>query len=135
MSDLPNESRRPHPQPMAAAYLEFDIARELEQLHREAWQSGQNSRTLIKYDALRVVLIALKARASIPEHRAPGQISIQTIVGHIEVRAQGRSFDLRAGGLIALDQGVPHEVVAVEDSAFLLTIAMARAGEEKRSAP
>jgi len=30
--------RRPHPQPMAASYLEFDLARELDQLHREpAW--------------------------------------------------------------------------------------------------
>src|SRR5687768_7310950 len=28
MSDTPNEHRRPHPQPMAAPYLEFDIARE-----------------------------------------------------------------------------------------------------------
>jgi hypothetical protein len=47
MSDALNEHRRPHPQPMAAPYLEFDIARELEQLHREAgWQSGQNARSV-----------------------------------------------------------------------------------------
>lgn len=39
---------RPHPQPMAAPYLELDITRELEQLHREAgWQSRQNARTLV----------------------------------------------------------------------------------------
>ena len=76
-------------------YLEFDIARELEQLHREvAWQSGQNARTLVKYDGLRIVLIALQARSRIPEHQAQGHISIQTVVGHIQVRAQGRSFEL-----------------------------------------
>jgi quercetin dioxygenase-like cupin family protein len=45
------------------------------------------------------------------------------VVGHIQVRAQGRSFELRAGGLLALGQGVPHEVEAVDESAFLLTIA------------
>jgi quercetin dioxygenase-like cupin family protein len=124
MSDVPNEYRRPHPQPMAASYLEFDIARELEQLHREAgWQSGQNAKTLVKYGGLQIVLIALKAHSRIPEHHTEGHISIQTVVGHIRVRAQGRSFELRSGGLLALDQGLPHDVEAVEESAFLLTIA------------
>jgi quercetin dioxygenase-like cupin family protein len=111
---------------MAAPYLEFDVARELEQLHREpGWQSGQNARTLVKYDGLRVVLIALKARSKIPAHQAEGQISIQTVAGHIQVRAEGRSFDLRSGGLLALDHGLRHDVEALEESAFLLTIARA----------
>jgi quercetin dioxygenase-like cupin family protein len=39
------------------------------------------------------------------------------------VRAQGRTFDLPAGSLLALDQGIPHDVEALEESAFLLTIA------------
>jgi quercetin dioxygenase-like cupin family protein len=134
MSDAPNESRRPHPHPMAAPYLEFDIASELEQLHREAgWQSGHNAKTLIKYDGLRVVLIALKAHSRIPGHQTEGQISIQTVVGHIQVRAQGRSFELRSGGLLALDQGLHHDVEALEESAFLLTIA--RPGKNDSSVP
>jgi quercetin dioxygenase-like cupin family protein len=112
---------------MAAPYLEFDVASELQQLHREAgWQSGQNAKTLVKYDGLRIVLIALKAGSRIPEHHTEGQISIQTVVGHIQVRAQGRTFELRSGGLLALDQGLPHDVDAVEESAFLLTIAPPR---------
>ena len=128
MSDAPNEHRRPYPQPMAAPYLEFDIARELQQLNGEAgWQSGHTAKTLVKYDGLRIVLIALKARSKILEHHTEGQISIQTVVGHIEVRAQGRTFELRSGGLLALDQGLPHDVEAVEESAFLLTIARSAA--------
>ena len=134
MSDAPNEHRRPHPQPMAAPYVEFDIARELRQLHCEAgWQSGHNAKTLVKYDGLRIVLIALKARSTIPEHHAEGQISIQSVVGHILVRAQGRSFKLRPGELLALDDGIPHDVEAMEESAFLLTIA--RPTENARSVP
>ena len=134
MSDAPNERRRPHPQPMAHPYLEVDIARELQQLQSEAgWQSGHGAKTLVKYDDLRVVLIALKARSTIPEHHAEGQISIQSVVGHIRVRAQGRSFELRQGGLLALDHGVPHDVEAMEESAFLLTIA--RPTEKARSVP
>jgi hypothetical protein len=39
------------------------------------------------------------------------------------MRALGRTFDLPAGSLLALDRGLPHDVEALEDSAFLLTIA------------
>jgi quercetin dioxygenase-like cupin family protein len=134
MSDASNEHRRPHPQPMAAPYLEFDIARELEQLQREpGWQSGQNAKTLVKYDGLRVVLLALQARSRIPEHRTEGQISIQAITGHIRIHAQGRSFELRSGGLLALDRGLSHDVEAIEESALLLTLAWPR--EQERSVP
>jgi len=63
------QHRRPHSQPMAAAYLEFDLERELEQLHREpGWSSGQNAKTLVKYEDFRVVLTALKAHARLPGH-------------------------------------------------------------------
>lgn len=116
--------RRPHPQPLAAAYLEFDLAREIEQLHHEpAWATGQNAKTLLKYDDLRVVLMALRARARVPKHQTEGRISIQTIRGHIQVRATGRTFDLPLGGLLALDRGLPHDVEAIEESVVLLTIA------------
>jgi hypothetical protein len=38
--------QRPHPQPMAAPFLEFDLVRELEQLHCELPTSGQSAKTL-----------------------------------------------------------------------------------------
>jgi hypothetical protein len=67
---------------MAAPFLEFDLARELEQLHSEPeWNSGHNARTLVKYDDLRVVLVALKRYAQLPTHQARGRISIQTVAG------------------------------------------------------
>jgi hypothetical protein len=101
VSDAPNERRRPHPQSMAAPYLEFDIVGELQQLQGETgWQSGQNAKTLVKYDGLRIVFIALKARSRIPEHHTEGQISIQTVVGHIRVRAQGRSLNCDREGCL-----------------------------------
>ena len=137
MPDAPSEHaphRRPHPQSMAAAYLEFDLARELEQLHREpGWSSGQNAKTLVKYDDLRVVLIALKARLRLPGHQTEGRISIQTVAGHIQVRAQGRTFDLPLGRLLALDRGVSHAVEALEESACLLTIAWPGRDDERTS--
>jgi quercetin dioxygenase-like cupin family protein len=135
MSDAPHsdsQHRRPHSPPMAALFLEFDLTREIEQLHREPeWTTGQNAKTLVKYDDFRVVLTALKTRARLPGHQTEGRISIQTITGHIQVRAQGRTFDLPTGTLLALDQGLSHDVEALEESAFLLTIAWPGRNEKR----
>jgi quercetin dioxygenase-like cupin family protein len=118
---------------MAAPFLEFDLSRELEQLHGEPeWNTGQNAKTLVKYDDFRVVLTALKARARLPGHRTKGRISIQTVAGHIVVRAEGRTFDLPTGTLLALDQDLPHDVEALDESAFLLTIAWPGEGGKTR---
>ena len=127
MSDAHQEGsgrRRPHPRSMADPFLEFDLARELDQLHCEPEPaSGQNAKTLVKYDDFRIVLTALRTYTRIPGHGTGGRISVQTVRGHIRVRALGRMFDLPAGSLLALDQNVSHDLEALEDSAFLLTIA------------
>jgi quercetin dioxygenase-like cupin family protein len=120
---------------MAAPFLEFNLTRELDQLHGEPeWNSGQNAKTLVKYDDFRVVLTALKARARLAKHQTKGRISIQTVAGHILVRAEGRTFDLPAGTLLALDQNLPHDVEALEESAFLITIAWPHGDRQGRQA-
>lgn len=126
MSDAPQHEPhgRPHAPPMADPFMEFDLPAEIHKLHTEtAWQSGQNARTLIKYDDLRVVLTALRQNNRVPEHQTPGRITVHVLSGHIQLRASGRTFSLRAGGVLALDHGIPHDIEAVEESAFLLTIA------------
>ena len=111
------------PKKLSARYS-FPKIWELEQLHGEPeWNSGQNAKTLVKYEDFRVVLTALKARARLPGHQTRARISIQTVAGHILVRAEGRTFDLPTGTLLALDRDLPHDVEALEESAFLITIA------------
>lgn len=104
--------------------LSFDLNAEIEQLRKEdAWQGGRNSKTLVKHADFRVVLTVLKSGARLHEHRAPGRISVQTVAGHIRMHVEGKVFDLPAGHLLALERGIVHDVEALEDSAFLLTIA------------
>jgi quercetin dioxygenase-like cupin family protein len=126
MSDTPEHEphRRPHAPPTAGLFMEFDLPAEIHRLHAETtWSTGHNARTLIKYDDFRIVLIALAAEARMQEHKAEGRISIHVLSGHIQLRASGRTFSLRSGGLLALDHGVTHDVHALEESALLLTIA------------
>jgi quercetin dioxygenase-like cupin family protein len=126
MSNAPEHEahRRPHTPPMADPFMEFDLPAEILRLHAEAtWNTGQNARTLIKYGDFRVVLIALAAEARMKEHKTDGRVSIHVLSGHVHLRASERTFNLRAGGLLALDHGVSHDVHALEESALLLTIA------------
>ena len=77
----------------------------------------------MKFPDFRVVLTALRANMRIPEYKTDGRISVQMLSGHIRLNASGRTFDLRPGSLVALDQGSSHDIEALEESAFLLTIA------------
>ena len=118
-------SRRPHPlDPMTGDVLDFDLTQEIAGLHREAnWDTGRNAKTLANYDDLRIVLTALAAGRRIPGHQTEGRISIQAVAGHLHVHVGARTFDLPAGQLLVLDRAVPHDVEALETSAFLLTVA------------
>src|ERR1017187_6524727 len=110
---------------LSRSVLQFNLASELAQLHRdESWlpPTGRSSKTLVKYPDLRIVLIAMKANTRMHEHTAAGRISVHTLNGHIRLHLPERGVDLPAGHLLVLDQCVPHDVEATEDSAFLLTL-------------
>ena len=112
------------PGDMESPMLSFDLNAEIEQLRGEnAWQGGRNSKTLVKHPDLRVVLTVLKTNARLHEHKAAGRISVQAIAGHIRMHVQDKLIDLPAGHMLALERALPHDVEALEDSAFLLTIA------------
>ena len=130
MAGQMDDHTREHDEPsLAGRHLAFDLPAEVERLKSEPpWNSGHSARTLIRYDDLRVVLIALAAGHRIPEHKADGRVSVHVLSGHVEFRTSERTFDLRAGGLVALDRAVPHDVAALEESALLLTIAWAGRG-------
>lgn len=110
---------------LAQPLLQFDFAAEIEHLRgEESWQrgSGRSSKTLVKHPDFRIVLVAMKRNTEMKEHRAEGRISIQTIIGHVRLKLPRQAVELPAGHFLALDRGITHDVEAVEESAFLLTI-------------
>lgn len=105
--------------------VEIDLEEEVGQLQKEdAWLHGigRSSKTLVKHNDLRIVLISMKANTQMHEHKATARISIQTLTGHVQLRVVGRTVDLPAGHLISLDQCLPHDVEALKDSSLLLTL-------------
>lgn len=105
--------------------VSFDVTFEVEALRDSAeWNSGIARKVLVRYPDLQITLRRMKANARIPEHHNPGRISVQTIMGHIRMHADGKLFDLPQGSVLILDRAVTHDVEAIEESAFLLTVAV-----------
>jgi quercetin dioxygenase-like cupin family protein len=111
-------------QRLAGPALTFDLVAESEQLRREeTYATGdRNAKTLVKEPDLRVVLTVLKEGARLREHQAPGPVAVQTIQGQVRLHAGGQTFDLPTGHLLTLEPDLPHDVEALEESAFLITI-------------
>jgi quercetin dioxygenase-like cupin family protein len=114
--------REPHP--MTGTALSFNLAQEAEALKQEpTWQQhGHNAKTLIKHPDVRVVLIALRAGARMQEHKTDQCVTIHALTGRLRLHLPDQAIDLQTGALIALDHTVLHDVEALEESVFLLTL-------------
>jgi quercetin dioxygenase-like cupin family protein len=117
------------PRALTGTALTFDLAEEALALKREApWQAhGHNAKTLVKHRDVRVVLIALAGGGRMPEHKTDQCVTIQVLVGNLRLHLPEATVDLPAGGLVALDHTVLHDVEAVEESIFLLTLGWSKA--------
>ena len=101
----------------------FDLLHEIaDSEQKKPWQSGHFAKTLFKKHDLRVVLITMENAAKMKEHHADGTISVHVLKGQIRFSVHGKPHDLKLGNLLTLGASIKHEVEALEDSAFLLTI-------------
>jgi quercetin dioxygenase-like cupin family protein len=109
---------------LARPVLQFDLRRETDVLRQEqGWsKTGHSAKTLVKHHDLRTVLIAMKKGTRMAEHKAAGATSIQLLDGRLQLRIGTETLDVSAGSLIALDRELSHDVEALEDSAFVLSV-------------
>jgi quercetin dioxygenase-like cupin family protein len=115
---------------LAISISRFDLRQEIRLLRKEeSWRRGigRSSRTLVKQQDFRIVLVLMKRKTSLTEHRANARISIQTISGRIRVWVRNENMiELPVAALVALDSSIPYDIEAVKESAFLLTISWPR---------
>ena len=113
------------PEPIVQGrWMVFDLAAETEQLaEEEPWRKiGRNAMTLVKQPDLRIVLCRMRSGTRIEEHTADGRTSIHTLSGRLRLHLGSETVDVPAGHLLMLDRGEPHDVEALEESHFLLTM-------------
>lgn len=111
--------------PLNGPLLVLDLPQAQAQIKQEpAWHcSDRNALTLLQADGMCLVLIALHEGAEMKTHTAPGIISVQVLEGHLGFQAEEQTTELKPGQLLTLLTGLPHSVVARQESVFLLTIA------------
>jgi quercetin dioxygenase-like cupin family protein len=120
---------------LAAPMLHFNLRDELRRLREEgSWQreTGRSSKTLAKYPDFRIVLVLMKANTQLKEHHADARISIHSLEGKIRIHLPDQEVELPAGELLVIDYGIKHDVEALEQSAFLLTVSWPGGTKEER---
>jgi quercetin dioxygenase-like cupin family protein len=107
-----------------AALVSIDLPMFIKQIKSEAaWEnSDRNAVTVFKTNGLRIVLIALHEGAEMATHTANGMISVQVLEGKIQFNANSQTIELNSGQMIALHERIPHGVVALKETVFLLTL-------------
>ena len=105
--------------------------------HDPSWDKNKAAApTPTNMPGLRTVIVCVQKGRSLPEHNAPGRFTLTMLRGRIrfilEPHGENVSTELAQGELLVLEKPLPHEVQALEDSAFLLTIAFAKAGTSQQ---
>lgn len=122
-----NESTEMRPEGgrvMDAPLVSINLSEFIKTIKSEpTWENkDRNAMTIYKTDGLRMVLIALHEDAILAKHTADGILSLQVLEGEINFSAEDRSVIVKEGQMIALHKGLPHSVVAIKESVFLLTL-------------
>jgi len=111
-----------------APLVEMDLNKFIEQIKEEStWaESNRNSITIFKSDSMRIVLMGMHKDAELKTHTANGIISVQVLEGSISFTAVESTISMEKGQMIALQEMIPHSVLALAESFFLLTLAMSK---------
>ncbi len=111
-----------------ASLVAMDVPQFIEHLKNEStWrESDRNSITIFKSERMRIVLIGLHEGAELPTHTANGVISVQVLEGYLKFTAEPQTEELKKGHMVALQPNIPHSVQALEETFFLLTLAMVK---------
>jgi quercetin dioxygenase-like cupin family protein len=84
--------------------------------------NGHRRIALLHHGPVRLVLYTFDEGGLIPEHHAPGWITIHSLRGVIRVTTPAKAYTLEAGQVLALDPEIPHDVEALTEADMLLGV-------------
>jgi|YelNatPaOPRAMG01_1025707.scaffolds.fasta_scaffold08242_9 quercetin dioxygenase-like cupin family protein len=104
--------------------MAFSVPEEIAKIKQgEQWKHARRGAvTLSKNADLRMVLVVLSQGMEIHEHHAEGPITVYVVEGSIKFHAADEELTLPAGSLLSLGGGIPHDVHALDECAFIITV-------------
>jgi quercetin dioxygenase-like cupin family protein len=131
---MPTSEERLRPRPadrFAGGERTVDLEEALRALRAEPARTGSQGHrqiTLVHHGPVRLVLFTFEPGGGLPEHRAPGWVTIHVLRGTLQVGTGDRQHALSAGQLLTLDPDVAHDVEAGAEGADMLLGVYPRAG-------
>jgi quercetin dioxygenase-like cupin family protein len=127
MEEKFNESTSQRPEgdrPIDAVLVTIDLPLFMAQIKGEiSWKKrDRNAITVFKTNGLRIVLIGLHEGAEMTRHTADGIISLQVLEGRLQFTTDKRSVEVNKGQMLTLHEDIPHSVLAIKETFFLLTL-------------
>jgi quercetin dioxygenase-like cupin family protein len=110
--------------PLQGDQLCFNLETLTSELRADLGEADRRGVALIKEDGLNVVLTVLREGARIGGRDTPGACAIQVVDGRVRVQSPGPVVELEPGQLAAFHASVGQEVVALEEAALLVTVAL-----------
>ncbi|HXS36756.1 MAG TPA: hypothetical protein VN721_08650 [Flavipsychrobacter sp.] len=128
MEEKRNEATPQRPQGdrvLDAPSLTIDLQHYIKQIRsEEPWsKSDRNSITVFKSSNMTIVVVGLHAGTEMKTHIAQGTISVQVIEGKIKFITEQQSVEIDEQQIVTLHANIPHSVIAIEETIFLLTTA------------
>jgi quercetin dioxygenase-like cupin family protein len=113
-----------------APLVEMNLNKFMDEIKAEStWHnSDRNSMTIFKSDSITIVLIGIRENSELKTHTAVGHIIVQVLNGKINFNTEAQTIALEKGQMIALQPNIPHSVLAVNESFFMLTVFTVNAG-------
>jgi quercetin dioxygenase-like cupin family protein len=103
----------------------FELTGEVRSLRGELdhTSGGRAAKTLAKTDGLRVTVVLLTSGATLNPESTAGGASMHVLEGRVRVQAEGEQSELGPRDLIVLGENLREPVTAMEEAAFLVTVA------------
>jgi len=121
----PEPRLRPHPSDRFAGVEHvLDLPASLRALRAEAFPSANGHRqiALMHQGPVRLVLFAFEKGGRMPQHSAPGWVTIHVLRGGLTVRTPEEIHLLSEGMLLSLAPDMLHDLEATEETDMLLGI-------------
>ena len=88
---------------------------------------------LFETEQTKEIRIALSPNQAMKEHKTAFPIVVQVVSGQIDFGVEGSKHRLKAGDMVALEGGVPHDLLAHEASVIRLSLSKLDSVERVKS--
>lgn len=79
-------------------------------------------KVLLETDFTKEIRILLNKGQEMKEHQTPYPIVVELVSGAIIFGVEGKEYDIEKGDLLTLAGGIPHHLIAKEESIVRLTL-------------